>query len=176
MKHLSADLKRMLNTLALQDTAEYPPAARMQGALGSDDACPARPHDFPSPRRVALLGDGGVIDGVLQYAVECCKRQQATLDLVLYGKGRAQASRLRSQLERRGIAHELILLGEQSVDALAEYLCARRTLAYMLAPSDDPLARQLTEEVMPGRSGHLHLPMVLVDRSIQSRINRINAA
>ena len=181
MKRLSADLKRMLNALALQDAAEYLPTRDKIQALGVDLGSPGSSSGTPDlppppPRRVALLSDGGDIEGMLRYTLDACERQQATLDLVLYGKGREGVAKLRARLQRQQIAHEVIVLGEESVDALAEYLCVRRTLVYLVAPTDDPLALQLTEEVVPSRGGRMHLPMVLIDRNQHSRINRINAA
>jgi hypothetical protein len=178
MKRLSEDLKRMLNALALQDAADFLPMRDKLSVLGLNGGKDKVAQDLPPtpPRRVAVLSDGGDSDGVLQYALDACQRQQASLDLVLYGEAREQAEEIRTQLQRRGIAHEIILLGEHSVEALTEYLHARRTLTYLVAPADDRLALQLTEEATPHRGGRLHLPMVLVDRTPQSRINRINAA
>ncbi len=178
MKRLSEDLKRMLNALALQDAADFLPMRDKLSALGQQGGKSRVAQDLPPPppRRVAVLSDGGDSEGVLQYALDACQRQQASLDLVLYGQAREQVEEIRTQLQRRGIAHEIILLGQQSVEALAEYLNARRTLTYLVAPADDRLALQLTEGATPHRGGHRHLPMVLVDRTPQSRINRINAA
>lgn len=182
MKRLSEDLKRMLNALALQDAAENLPLRGKLAALGirggEVEASPA-PHDTPPPpRRVALLSDGTDIEGILDYTLDACQRQQATLDLVLYGAAKASAERMRGLLQRRGIAHELIMLGEENVDALAEYIYTRRSLVYLVAPADDRLAMELTEELLPSRGNRLHLPMVLVERQLQAhpRINRINAA
>lgn len=178
MKRLSEDLKRMLNALALQDAAEFLPMQDKLTSVGTQAGgrVDGAAQKQLSPRRVAVLSDGGNSSEVLEYALNACQRQQASLDLVLYGEGRKQAEEIRNQLRRRGIAHEIILLGKQSLEALADYLTARRKLAYLVAPADDELARQLTEETSPLPSGRLNLPMVLVDRNPLSRINRINAA
>lgn len=181
MKRLSENLKQMMNALALQDAADFLPRSRKLEMLeiGVQPVTAAKvPQPLPPtpPRRVALLSDGVNITEVLQYALEACQRQQATLDLVLYGKAKEQALLLRTQLQARGLAHELILLGEESIDALTEYLSLRRTLVYLIAPADDHLALALTEQVLPSRGGRLHLPVVLVDRCHHSRANRIDAA
>jgi hypothetical protein len=180
MKRLSENIKQMMNTLALQDAADFLPGGRtrlMQQAGGHLPASSDLPRECtPAPvRRVALLSDGININEVLLYALEACQRQQATLDLVLYGKAKEQVPLFRGQLQARGIAHELILLGTESVDALSEYLSLRRTLIYLIAPADDPLALELTEQVLPSRGGRLHLPVVLVDRNRHSQIHPIHA-
>lgn len=188
MKRLSKDLKQMLNALALQDVADYLPMREKLDRLGvcdgnPDDANVTRPQPLSTPatRRVALLSNGVDISGVLQYALEQCRRQRATLDLVLYGRAKEQAKveRLQAALEYCGVAHEVIMLGRESADALSEYLCLRRTLVYLVAPADDPLALTLTEELIPSRSGCTHLPIVLIDRNyppLTPHITRIHAA
>jgi hypothetical protein len=182
MKGLSENLKQMMNALALQDAADYLPMSQKLEMLGVGGGRPGgararvEPAVAPAPRRVALLCDGVKIGGVLHYALAACQRQQATLDLVLYGSARGQSEALRAPLQRRGIAHELILLGEESVEALTEYLCLRRTLIYLIAPADDHLARELTEQVIPSRGGRPQLPVVLVERNRHARITPLNAA
>jgi hypothetical protein len=182
MKRLSESLKQMINALALQNAADYLPMSRKLEMLGVGNGKPvslrtSEQHDLSPPRRIALLSDGVNIGEVLHYTVEACLRQRATLDLVLYGKARERNEELRAQLQRRGITHELILLGEESVDALSEYLCLRRTLVYLIAPADDHLALELTEQAIPSRGGRTHLPVVLVDRNHHhSQVNPVNAA
>ncbi len=178
MKRLTEDLKRMLNALAMQDVADYLPMRDKMNALAGG------PNEWqgymagnqpPVSRRVAVLSDGRGSNEALHYALDACKNQSASLDLVLYGEAREQVEELRTQLERSGIAYEIILLGKQSVASLTDYMNTRRTLTYLIAPADDPLALELTEESSPHQGGRLHLPMVLVDRTPKSRINRINS-
>ncbi len=188
MKRLSKDLKQMLNALALQDVADYLPMSQKLDLLGVGSSKPSNARvtepealSPPPPRRVALLSNGVDISGVLRYALEQCRRQKATLDLVLYGKAKeeAEVDRLQASLEYCGVAHEVIMLGRESADALSEYLCLRRTLVYLVAPADDPLALKLTEELIPSRSGYTHLPIVLIDRNSPPLVNsnaRIHAA
>lgn len=180
MKPLSESLKQMMNALALQNAADYLPMSRKLELLGVENSKPVTPRSseeepLSPPRRIALLSDGVNIDQLLNYALGACLRQRATLDLVLYGKGRGQSEELRAQLQRRGITHELILLGEESIEALSEYLCLRRTLVYLIAPADDHLARELTEQLIPNRGGRTHLPVVLIDH-LPSQTNPVNAA
>lgn len=178
MKPLSEGLKQMLNAIALQDAADF---LSMRGKLsrlsmGESGPIGCQAGPLPAPRRVAMLSDGNSSNEVLQFALEACQRQQASLDLVLYGEAREQAEEIHSQLQRRGFAHEIILLGPKSLEALSEYLTARRALIYLVAPADDILAIQLAKEPPLHRGGNLHLPMVLVDGAPHSRINHINAA
>ncbi len=180
MKRLTEDLKRMLSALALQDAGDFLPMRDKLFALGMGSGQEKNriSQEVPPPptRRVAVLSDGENSEGVLQYALNACQRQQASLDLVLYGAARSQAEDIRLHLCQRSIDHEIILLGNESVETLFEYLSARRNLIYLVAFSDDQLARQLAEEVAPHRGGRLHLPMVMVDNNSQPQINHIHAA
>lgn len=169
MKRLSENLKQMLNALAIQDAVDPLPTnskTAMPGGGGdTPDFVTAGPELLPAqPRRVAMLSDGKDIDGVLEYALEACRRQQASLDLVLHGIGKQVADKLRERIMGQGILHEMILLGDESVTSLVEYLNLRRSLFYVIAPADDHLVLELTEKVLPGHSGWMYLPIVLVDR------------
>lgn len=166
MKPLSHDMKRMLNTLAYRHAGEYATADKGAVAAGAVRA-----------RRVALLSDGESIDRVLQFAIEASQRQQASLDLVLYGQARQLFAEMRQELKRRQVEHEVILLGDVSMDSLVEYLTLRRGLFYLIAPSDDVLAQAFTETVLPSHGSRLFLPVVLVDRKRQlppHQVSRIN--
>ncbi|MDH5785038.1 MAG: hypothetical protein OEZ16_05430 [Chromatiales bacterium] len=178
MKRLTEDLKRMLNALALQDAADYLPMREKMRALGGSDSDMAgqKPGEDPPPqRRVALLSDGGDSNEALQFALNACANQRATLDLVLYGVARDQIEELRQQLQAADLAYEIILLGEKNIHSLIDYLDSRRSLTYLIASADNSLALKLTKENSPHQGGRLHLPMVLVDPSSRAKINRINS-
>ncbi len=182
MKRLSKELKQMLNALAHQDAGEFLTMRDklnildVKGTVGSEGAS----HEASSARirRIAMLSDGGDSSKALHYALNACKRQQASLDLVLHGAAARQAGEIRSLLHGHDIASEVVLLGEQSVKALSEYLHSRRNLSSLVASTGDPLALELTEEVLPRRGGRMHLPLVLIDnaRTPHRHTNRINAA
>ena len=170
MKRLTEDLKRMLNALALQDAGDFLPMRDKMHALNGGVLPPQG-----EARRVALLSDGRDSNEALHYALNACGNQQASLDLVLYGEARNQVEELRQQLQGSAIAYEIILLGKQSVASLGDYLNSRHSLTYLVASADDPLALELTKESSPHLGGRLHLPMVLVDRSPQSGISRLDS-
>lgn len=177
MKRLSENLKRILNALALQDAGEFLSTNSKLDMLGvgtgNPDATTAESRRAAPPRRrVALLSDGENIEGILQYALEACQRQKATLDLVLHGIGKQMSEKLRDQIMAHDVVHEMILLGEESVSALVEYLNLRRSLFYVIAPADDRLALELTQRVAPAPGGLMYLPIVLVDRKQQKQVTQ----
>ena len=171
MNRIRSEMKRVLDALAFQDAADYMSGSeknRVLGISGSpkgfserpvlrDQAVTLRPR-----KRIALITDGRGAGAPLAYAAEACARQDAGLDIVLYGPGDTQVEMLRAA-RRLGVNAQVIRLAADDVELLVTYICNHPSLVYLVGLSDDDLVRTLAERVVPARGGRMHVPLVLIE-------------
>ena len=187
MKKLGKNLKRMLSGLAYQDAGDYLSMHEKMKVLGYDvdtDADQARrtePHLSAvvrpvSSRRIALLSDGRGLAASLNYAIEACLRQEASLDLLLYGAIDMDCIvALEKMLSVAGIDYRRIQIGVNVIEYITDYIQQQPSLIYLVATPEDTVARVLAEDVMPKSLGRMRVPLVLIqDKEPGSKLSHIS--
>jgi len=171
MKQLSSDLKRMLSGLACQDAGEFQTIDVKMAVLGYGQ--PVRRSSSPSSRplplrpparRIALVSDGRGRGAPLDFAIDTAQRQQAVVDLLVHGvQDEESIAALEQRLQDAGVAGRRVALGIPAADGIVAYMGTYSFLIYLVAMPDDGPAKQLIEQVWPGRSSHMPVPVVLVE-------------
>lgn len=170
MKKLTDDIKRVLAALGNQHAGEFLTPREKAGIVGYARS-PAKqtveklPRAISSAtRRVAFLTDGRGEGAPLDYVIELCDRQQASVDLLVHGVvDTKRVELLKKRLGRAGIAHRSSSLGIDTVTGLDDYISQHQSLIFLVAMPDDLLARRLTEELIPSRELHLRVPLVMIE-------------
>lgn len=184
MKKLSKELKRILTGLAYQDAGEFLTMRDKMNTLGyghvSDANTPQAPRKAArrvANKTIALISDGAGLGAPLDYAIDAGVRQQARIDLLVHGAiDIERISALEKRVHRAGLECKRIQLGVHVIDSIAEYICNHPSLIFVVAVSDDHLARTLIEEVIPQRGGRVPVPLVLIEDKAAVRNVKRSAA
>lgn len=166
VKRLKQSVKQMLNGFAYQDAGDYLTEKQKREALGiidemasAADAKATVSSETPL-QRVALLSDGQDTGGALQFAIDTCKRQPATLDILHLGLD-APTSLVKAMTDA-GIRYEFIALGNGETGILTDYFNTRRGLIYVVATSDDAMGMKSGKQAPLHGDAPLPVPMVMV--------------
>jgi hypothetical protein len=170
MKKLTDDIKRALAALGNQHAGEFL-TPRDKAEIVGYSRSSAKPAVETIPRaisaatrRVAFLTDGRGEGAPLDYVIELCDRQQASVDLLVHGVvDTRRVELLKKRLNRAGIACHSSSLGIDTVTGLEDYISQHHSLIFLVAMPDDLLARHLSEELIPSRKLHLRVPLVMIE-------------
>jgi hypothetical protein len=170
MKKLTDDIKRVLAALGNQHAGEYLSPRDKSGIVGYARSS-AKPTVEKLPqainsatKRVAFLTDGRGEGAPLDYVIELCGRQQASVDLLVHGVvDTHRVDMLKQRLDQAGIAYRSSTLGIDTVTGLEDYVSQHQSLIFLVAMPDDALAMRLTEELIPSRELHLRVPLVMIE-------------
>jgi hypothetical protein len=158
MRKLTLGLKRTLSALAARDAVDHP-----NGPDNPEAAGPSPKNAAEAARtdgRVALVSDGRARGAALDYAVEACRRQGASLDLLVQGQG---THGLEIRLRRAGVAYRRIRLTGDPARQIAEYARNHPGLSYIVGIAADDASRRLLEGVTRHGRGRLPVPLVLIE-------------
>ena len=171
MKKLGDDLKRMLSGLAHQHAGEFLPMGEKIKSFEFDTGVVNESnHAFrpvskrSAPRRVALVCDGNRLGAPLEYALDAALRQEAGVDLLVHGTASTETlAALEAQVRNAGLECRRIQLEVDAVSAITDYARRNASLLFLVAATDDPLAKTLTEEIFPQRGERFPVPLVLIE-------------
>jgi len=184
MIKLSKDLKQMLTGLAFQDAGDFLSITEKMKVLGkgseTQEKTPSRPAGYdsrPTKKRIAFISDGRGLGAPLNYAIDVCDRQNAQIDLLIHGPADSKnISALENKLNDAGLSYQRILFNANAVDGITEYIVKHPSLIYLIAKSDDEIAKGLIEDVLPGRRRRIQVPIVLIEDQSASRLPKQSAA
>ncbi len=169
MKKVSKGFKSMLNGLAYQDVGEFLPRREKvktladNAVINDEPTVVVRRAQAPG-KHIALVSDGSAMGAAFEYAIDACSRQNAQLDLLIYGEMNShEMAELKQQAQSAGIECGARQLGDNAVAALLDYTNKQPSLIYLVAKSSDIIVRELTEKCMPMSGTRIHVPLVLVD-------------
>lgn len=174
MTKLSDDLKRMLTSLAYQDAGEFLSTRDKMKVLGitakPNDASPSpalKMVSKPASDRIAFISDGRGRGAPLDYAIDTCLRLGAKIDLLIHSAvDKAEITALEDRIRSTGLYCQTIQLSEKPVNDILNYIHNQPSIASIVAMPDDEAAKQIVEEMIPGHSGRIDVPLVLIgDRS-----------
>jgi hypothetical protein len=170
MKKLTDDIKRVLAALGNQHAGEYMMPRDKADIVGyarssANQTVKRLPRATGSAsRRVAFLTDGRGEGAPLDYVIELCGRQQASVDLLVHGVvDTKRVDNLKKRLDRSGITCRSSSLGIDALTGLEDYISQHQSLIFLVAMPDDLLARRLTEELIPSRELHMRVPLVMIE-------------
>ena len=170
MKRLSKDIKRMLAALGHQHAGDYLSPRQKAGIVGYAESesvatAPAsKVIPVPAARRVALLTDGRGEGAPLDYVIETCSRQGASVDLLVHGVvDTGHLDSLEKRLANAGISYRSSMLDLDAVAGISDYLKKHSSLLFLVAMPHDPLARRLAEELVPAREVCMPVPLVMIE-------------
>ena len=189
MAKLSDDLKRMLTGLAYQDAGDFLSIREKMKALGHASENPGKP-DTPShmletrtagtrvaTKRIAFISNGRGLGAPLNYAIDACLRQNAQIDLLIYGSADSKyISALKNKIKNSGVNYQRIQLEVTALNSIIDYITKHPSLLYLIAMPDDDVARVLVEEVLPRRRRRIQIPVVLIEDQTVSRLPEQSAA
>ena len=170
MKRLSKDIKRMLAALGYQHAGDYLSPRQKAGVVGYAErdsvvtAPASRVIPVPAVKRVALLTDGRGEGAPLDYVIETCSRPNASVDLFVHGVvDTGHLDGLKRRLANAGISHRSSMLDLDVVAGISDYLRKHSSLLFLVAMPHDPLARRLSEELVPARVVRMPVPLVMIE-------------
>jgi hypothetical protein len=170
MKRLTKDIKRMLSALGHQHAGEYLSVREKSGIVGFGESAGRATNPagevipVPAQRRVALLTDGRGEGAPLDYVIETCSRQDATVDLLVHGVvDTGKLAGLERRLGEAGMRHRLSMLDVVAVAGISDYIRKNPSLLFLVAMPHDPLARRLAEELIPSRVIRMPVPLVMIE-------------
>ena len=177
MKKLTNDLKRILAGLARQDAGEFLTMRDKMKVLGADADKRAqlrsRPRAAGQPtaaRRIALISDGRGLGAPLDYVIDACTRQGATIDVLVHGVvDSADIAALEERMRAAGLDWRRIQLGTRPLDEIVDYIHDHASLMFLVAMPDDRTVRVLIDDLAPKRRGRLPVPLVLIEERPASR-------
>lgn len=178
---LSKELKRILTGLAYQDADEFLSMRDKMNTLGHGSVTDKKPLQASRKvakssvnKTIALLSDGTGIGAPLDYAIDAGLRQEARIDLLVHGAvDIEQISALEKRVAQTGLECKRIQLSVNVIDSIVEYICNHPSLIFVVAVSDDHVAKTLIEEVIPQRGGRVSVPLVLIeDKAAPRNLNR----
>ena len=194
MAKLSEDLKRILTGLAYQDAGDFLSIREKMKVLGNASENRGKP-DTPArmletriaearivgtgaaTKRIAFISNGRGLDAPLDYAIDACLRQNAQIDLLIYGAADGKnTSALEKKIKNSGVSYQRIQLEVTAVNSIINYIAKHPSLLYLIAMPDDDVARVLLEEVLPGRRRRIQIPVVLIEDQTVSRFPKQSAA
>jgi hypothetical protein len=184
MIKLSKDIKQMLTGLAYQDAGDFLSIREKIKVLGkgseNQGKSAATPPGFasrPAIKRIAFISDGRGVGAPLDYAIDACERQNAQIDLLIHGPADSKIiAALENRIKDAGISYQQIQLETDAVDGIIEYIVRHPSLIYLIAISNDDVARDLIEDVLPRRRRRIQVPVVLIEDQSISKSPKRSAA
>lgn len=172
MKRLKQTLSQMMNGLGAQYAGEYLSDEQKYEVLGLDKGAVAsldRHGKGPgrlsnTTRRIALLTDGQNAEAAIQFAIDNCKCQSASLDIIVYGANSDELTRPSQMAERAGIRNESIRINCDEPDTLVDFLASRRGLLYLVTANEDKMVKQFSKRPHYRLRDLIPVPMVMVDQ------------
>ena len=176
MSKLSDDLKKILTELARQDAGALHPIAgnsdKLRFAAGSSQNRTAEAHQTPTKhlsRRIALLTGDGRIGAAFDYAIECCIKQQAKLDLLIESHWEISAvSVLQNRAKSAQLQCQLFQLGQSPIEYICDYISEHPSLIFIISDS----ANELIRDALPKQKNRIHVPLVLIEDKTTSEAGR----
>lgn len=189
MAILSEDLKRMLIGLAYQDAGDFLSIREKMKVLGKDSENlektntqsplfePRIVESRAATKRIAFISNGRISGAPLDYAIDACLRQNARIDLLIHGAVDSECTpALEKRIKNSGLVYQRIKLEVNAVDSIVDYINKHPSLIYLIARSDDDVARVVIEEVLPRRRTHVQIPFVLIEDHLAASLAEQSAA
>ena len=173
MKKMSNDLKLALNALAYQDAPEFLSTGEKLEVLGFSNKKtrhPVKPwqhsQKIETPGRIALMADERDNNSLLEYAIDACERQgkNTHIDILLHEPiNTANSIGLENCIKQVGLKYRLIQLGKKPVESLINYIQNNTASIFLIASSDDKVAKVLIEDVIPRSRERIQIPILLIE-------------
>ena len=177
MKKLKTDLKRMLDALAMADSAEHLSRKRKHELLANKLNQPQSSinkvdlqHRLEQTTRVetqvqvAILFNGAQIEGVIDYALNTPHIANAKIDILAYGDSpelAVKAGELSSRLQQAGKTVQISFLQGNVAKLYQDYRKHSPALRFMLAADNDHLAHEIITNTAY-HNNRPHVPLVLI--------------
>ena len=182
---LTEDIKKMLAGLAYQDAGDYLSINEKMKALGGDNSgnrmaasITAGSSEKTAPRkRIAFASNGKGYGAPLNYAIDTCQRLNADIDLLTYGLVDNDRYReMETRFNNAGIRCRWIQIDADTVNATIDYIVKHPSVMYLIASTENDVARELVENVLPANRRRLGIPVVLIEEQKVSRLHSQSAA
>ena len=124
-----------------------------------------------------MISDGRGERAPLDYAIDACSRQGAMIDLLVHGVvDPTSISALENRIRAADLDCHRIQLGMNPGDDIVDYIRSQPSLIFLVASSDDDVAKVLIVDVIPRRGRRVPVPLVLIEDRSFARSAKKSAA